>query len=258
VAIDITSTYSELEEDCLTPVDIVLIDPERTSECRYYILFIFHTTVDGGGDITGKKFPVAPNIPHSFWLNPVGVGAISVWGLKECPDTSDHAGVLETISLEASVAHYEQLREVLNDTADDDFKIVDMHMVVMKVTDCDNFDAKVAALGIGVGAGVGAGGVAATLLTAFGTSSAAATATGAGAATATGATAGGVFGAAGAITGTGILIAVGIAIVVAVIIGLIIWLIVKKRCCELGVDESVKGAQGSVLLVPLGGNSSGN
>lgn len=239
--IQIAANYAEIEEECLTPLDVTLRDPAPSSNCRYYILFVFNSSTDGGGDIAGKKFPVIPQIPHRFWLKPRGKGALSIWGLKECPADP---GVVGTLVEFPPIEHYEEnlheLEQILRATADQGFTIVDMDLIALPIRDCDNFDRAAAAIGIGFGTGIGAGGAAATLLTALGTPAAAG---GAGATGAAGA--GGLFGAAGSITAGGILAAVGIALVVAIVVGLILWFIFKKDCCELGVDESEKGRQGT-------------
>jgi hypothetical protein len=247
--IELSTNYAQIEEDCLTPLDVTLRDPSPDANCRYHLLFVFNSSTDAEGDLAGRKFAVLPQIPHRFWIKPAGKGALSVWGLKECPSGPSTTGVLTEFP---PIGHYEehlgQLNQLLISTADPGYTIVDMHLIALPIQDCDNFDRAAAAIGIGFGTGVGAGGAAATLLTALGTPAAA----GAGGAAGGGAAAGGLFGAAGSITAGGILLAVGIALIVAIVVGLILWFVFKKDCCELGVEDSQKGTQGT-LVNPMTG-----
>jgi hypothetical protein len=195
-------------------------------------LFVFHGASDGGGDVAGKKFSVLPELPHRFWLKAAGVGALSIWGLKECPDGPGVVSVFPDVWPKGySEENWAALHRLMAETADKNFTIVDMKVISLVINDCNNFDAKAAALGIGFGAGVGAGGVSATLLTALGG----------------GAGAGGLFGAAGSITAGGVLAATGVGLVVLIVVAVVMWFILKKDCCQLGVDPSEKGTQGSLV-----------
>ena len=233
MGIEIASSYASVEEDCLTPIDVTIRDDKRSERCRYYVFFAFNSANDANGDVAGKKFPILPDLPHRFWVKPDSVGAISIWALKECEEGGETTALLpEFPPVEYAEANWEELREMIQSTADTGFVITDLRVISLPIKDCDNFEAKAAALGIGFGAGVGAGGVAATLLTALGGT----------------AGAGGLLGAAGAITGAGILSATGIGLIILVVVALAMWLILRKDCCELGVDPSAKGKQGSPVF----------
>lgn len=244
MSIDVTVSNSAFEESCITPITVTVTDPNRSRQCRYYVAFTFQPpTTDSRGDLAGKKFGVVPGVPHHFWIAPKGAGLVGVWGVKECPESSDTVGLLEDLPDNVvNDENFEQFSTLVRETADPGYEIVDMRVHFLPVKTCDNFDAKKAAIQTAAGSGIAAGGIAATILTAFGTPAAgAAAAGGAGGAAA----AGGFFGAAGSITAAGIGLALGIALVVALIVGLIVWLVTRKDCCVLGVSASSVGSQGA-------------
>jgi len=227
----IISSLQEIEEDCITTIELTVEDDSPDNSCRYFIVFLFVRGIgDKGGDLHNRKYEVRPNIKHRFWVNPVGEGTLDLFALKECRPSPDVTGPLDDLPDDVD-PDYVQALEDISGRVETGYVLADFTDAVLPVKECGDFDRQRAiqegALNRGILTGLGAGALTATLVGALDL---------------------GALGAAGTITLTGL----GVVLVVAVVVGLVVYglYLLLRDCCELGVDRSGVGRQGLPVAAP--------